>query len=206
MVKNSYKTAFTMIELIFAIVIIAIAVVSLPMMTQVNSKGMENNLAQEAIFAASVELMQASTGYWDANSMYDNNNSNYSRVIDIDGDCSSDNPSRRPGHIVDTGKIYHRVCLDDSDPKVASNATGSAYQTLDDFAHSARALYIGNSGGAAGYKNMGYKSTLDVNQSTTNANIKILTVTVKDESSNIVTILRAQSANTGEPQYYKRTF
>jgi len=52
-VKN--RLAFTMIELIFAIVIIAITVVSMPMMTQVTSSGASKNLElQEAIYKAIV--------------------------------------------------------------------------------------------------------------------------------------------------------
>lgn len=49
------KNAFTMIELIFAIIVIAISVVSLPTMIQATSSGVEKNLeAQEAIFKAIV--------------------------------------------------------------------------------------------------------------------------------------------------------
>ncbi len=50
-----FRRAFTLIELIFAIVIIAISVISLPMMTQVTSSGVAGNLeTQEAIFKAIV--------------------------------------------------------------------------------------------------------------------------------------------------------
>lgn len=49
------KNGFTMIELIFAIVVIAISVMSLPTMIQATSSGVEKNLeAQEAIFKAVV--------------------------------------------------------------------------------------------------------------------------------------------------------
>ena len=48
--STSKRFGFTMIELIFAIVIIAISVMSLPMMTQVTNKGLEESLVQEAIF------------------------------------------------------------------------------------------------------------------------------------------------------------
>ena len=49
------RQAFTLIELIFAIVIIAISVVSLPMMTQATSSGVFSNLeTQEAILKAIV--------------------------------------------------------------------------------------------------------------------------------------------------------
>jgi prepilin-type N-terminal cleavage/methylation domain-containing protein len=56
-----HRLAFTMIELIFAIVIIAISVMSLPMMTQVTSAGIERNLVQEAIFASVAEINLATT-------------------------------------------------------------------------------------------------------------------------------------------------
>ena len=190
-----------MIELIFAIVVIAIAVVSLPMMMQVNSKGMENNLAQEAIFGASVELMQATTGYWDANSMNDINVSDYSRVVNISGDCNA-TTKLRPGHI---NQPFHRRCIDDTTITTLSNATGNThFNTLNDFEYTEQSLFIGNANGAAGYKDMNYTSTLTVTQPSDH-NIKILTATIK-EGTNIITVLRTQVANIGEPQYYKRTF
>jgi len=97
-----------MIELIFAIVIIAITVLSLPMMTQINQRGVESNIVQEAIFAASTELMGATAGYWDENSLQDINMSHLERVINISGDCNT-STQLRPGHI---NQMYHRRCLD----------------------------------------------------------------------------------------------
>jgi prepilin-type N-terminal cleavage/methylation domain-containing protein len=52
------KSAFTLIELIFSIVIIGFAVLSLPIMTQVSTKAISNSLAIEAIFLASSKLNQ----------------------------------------------------------------------------------------------------------------------------------------------------
>jgi prepilin-type N-terminal cleavage/methylation domain-containing protein len=54
------RYGFTMIELIFAIVIIAISVMSLPMMTQVTTSSSITNLeSDEAIFAAYVKALEA---------------------------------------------------------------------------------------------------------------------------------------------------
>ncbi len=204
MVKRTFKVAFTMIELIFAIVIIAITVVSLPMMIQVNTKGMENNLAQEAIFAASVELMQASTGYWDANSLKDISLSDYSRVVNITGDCNS-TTKLRPGHI---SQPFHRRCIDDTTITTPSNvdSSTSGIVSLEDF-NTSHPLYVGATNGAAGYKNTNLTISLSVT-SDTDTNIKILTATVIDPTDNnkTVTKLYTQSANIGEPQYYKRMF
>ena len=56
------KSAFTMIELIFAIVIIGISALSLPMMTQASSSGVAINIeTQEAIFKAIVKTKEAIT-------------------------------------------------------------------------------------------------------------------------------------------------
>ncbi|MBA1438422.1 MAG: type II secretion system protein [Epsilonproteobacteria bacterium] len=203
MVKGTFKMAFTMIELIFAIVVIAITVLSLPIMMQVNSKGVQGNIAQEAIFAASVELMQASTGYWDAHSIKDINLSTYSRVVNISNDCNS-TTKLRPGHI---NQPFHRRCIDDTTITTASN-TASGEFTLEDLAHNSRPLYSGNTNGAAGYKKKNLNISLAVAQSSTDNNIKILTATVTDPNNNnkIVTKLYTQTANIGEPIYYKRTF
>lgn len=59
------RSAFTLIELIFAIVIIAITVLSVPMMLQINSRGVQAGIDQEAVFAASAKLMQTLAYPWD---------------------------------------------------------------------------------------------------------------------------------------------
>ncbi len=53
------RYAFTMIELIFAIVIIAIAVLSLPMMTDVTTSGSADTMkVEEAVFEAYVKALE----------------------------------------------------------------------------------------------------------------------------------------------------
>ncbi len=54
------RTAFSMLELIFAIVLIAISVMSLPMLTQVTSDtSIQNIESDEAIFEAYVKAVEA---------------------------------------------------------------------------------------------------------------------------------------------------
>lgn len=198
-VKHSKHSrfAFTMIELIFAIVIIAITVLSLPMMTQINSRTMGNNLIQEAIFAASAELMGASAGYWDTNSMQDYNLSHISRVIDIDGNCSSDR--LRAGHIA---QPFHRRCLDSTTGSVA-DSPDPTFISLDNAEHTGTndEIFLNANPDKSGYKET-YYSTLNV---TRVDDTKFLTVTVSDSSDTLV-ILKMQSANIGEIDYYKRRF
>jgi prepilin-type N-terminal cleavage/methylation domain-containing protein len=62
------RAGFTFIELIFAIVIVAIIVLSMPMMTLATSKATEGGITQEAIFATSAKLIQTLGFQWDENS------------------------------------------------------------------------------------------------------------------------------------------
>jgi prepilin-type N-terminal cleavage/methylation domain-containing protein len=62
------RKGFTLIELIFAIVVIAIIVLSVPMMNLINAKATEGSISQEAIFASSAKLMQTLSYPWDENS------------------------------------------------------------------------------------------------------------------------------------------
>jgi len=201
---RSYRDAFTMIELIFAIVIIAITVLSLPMMTQINQRGVESNIVQEAIFAASTELMGATAGYWDENSLQDINMSHLERVINISGDCNT-STQLRPGHI---NQMYHRRCLDSNSTTAHNSNVAIAdinVSDLNDAAHGAQNIFTDTTLDDTGYKGE-YQSVVAVGVSPSDGNIKDITVTVSDENGAPVTILKTQSANVGEIDYFKRTF
>ncbi len=114
------RSAFTLIELVFAIVIFAITVVSVPIVMQVNSRGMEGAIDQEAVFAASAKLMQTLAYPWDEfSSPLDAGGAVMtSGVLDITGGTSSldfNSTTCRPGFI-------SRFCLRDvgSNPIVIS--------------------------------------------------------------------------------------
>ncbi|MDD5373730.1 MAG: type II secretion system protein [Sulfurimonas sp.] len=204
--KNSLgRFAFTMIELIFAIVIISIAVVSLPMMVQITSKGIENNIVQEAIFAASAELTGATSYYWDKNSMYDSNLSRYSRVIDIGSTCENNTSSPRyrlrQGHIA---QPYHRRCLENSTVG-AADTNDTTFPNLNNAVHSSAIIFTDTTKNSAGYKEA-YTSTVAIAQGFGDANIKKITVLVENSSGDDITMLSTYSANVGEVDYYKRRF
>ena len=68
-VNSVMRSAFTMIELIFAIVVIGVTLLTVPLMIQTNNKSLERSLSQEAIFLAAALLSSESTKAWDANSI-----------------------------------------------------------------------------------------------------------------------------------------
>lgn len=214
--KKLHRHAFTLIELIFAIVVIAISVMSLPMMTRVTTAGMESNLVQEAIFASVAEINMATTYIWDENSLIDEDDVNatldsLSRVIDVDGtECpnitldplTGVNILRRNGHV-------NRRCIDNADTRVYA---GADYQDALETPEHDNFLpaFEGAGSSDTAYKEA-YESRLEVNYETdiemqfgtTNddPNIKELVVTIRNEDQETVTVLRTYSANIGEVAY-----
>ena len=223
-IRRLNRYAFTMIELIFAIVIIAISVMSLPMMTQVTSTGIERNLAQEAIFTSIAEINLATTYTWDEISLIDSNNTSsideLSRVININvvNDCSDsgiDDSSgadimRRTGHV-------HRRCLNTLATEPFTGLDSACVDSLNTVAHDFNSTYEGGAmTSAQGYKTE-YESQLVVTRcdgtcvdfgeaiNNPNINMKEIQVTLRNASdAEVVTILRTYSANIGEVAYHRK--
>jgi len=196
-----HKNAFTLIELVFAIVVIAISVVSLPMLVQTTSKGIENNIVQEAIFATGAILNESTTYYWDKHSIDDNNASGgYARVINT-GDCSATVPSKRVGHI-------NRQCLDDNTTTPFAGVDNNALEWVGNV-YNNLVILEGVGKGQATYKNS-YSATATVTYCKTgpcvqfgleanNPNLKQIEIKVtKTASADTLVVLRAYSANIGE--------
>lgn len=205
------RSAFTLIELIFAIVVIAISVVSLPMMTQVTAKGTDANLVQEGVFAAAAELNEAVTAHWDENSLEPGFPFTLSRVIDL-GLCGNDsnaaNYRRMPGHI---DQEKHRRCLD-SPATAPTNVNDVNVTSLSDMINlTPRNVFDDTTTNSTGYKK-GYFSTIDVQPNAsfgTTANnpyIKSLVSTITDSAGDTIVLLRTYSANIGEIDYYKKEY
>jgi len=203
------SAGFTLIEPIFAIVIISITVISLPVMNQVLAKGMEGNLVQEAVFAAATELNEALTAHWDDNSLEIGDKDGVARVIDISSICENNSslPTYRqmPGHI---NQALHRRCLNSSTRGIAV-VNDTNVTSLDDMAGT-RTVFINNTiNKQAGYKT-DYNATITVTTSPifnglANPNMKRITVNVMDGVVPI-TSLTTYSANIGEVDYYKKEY
>jgi len=207
------RYAFTLIELIFAIVIIGITVISLPMMTQVTSKGIDESIVQEAIFAAATELNEAVTRHWDDNSFDVNTTDTYSRVITtaIGTATGCNNITRlRPGHI---NQERHRRCTD-VNSTVSGASTNANINSFDDATHTKDKMFNEDKTEAAGYKEL-YKSALTVSNPISNPvsfgsltksrDIKALQLIVSDSEGTIIK-LTTYSFNIGEIDYYERSF
>lgn len=208
MKKHTFKLAFTMIELIFAIVIIAITVLSLPMMTQVTSKGIENNLVQEAIFAASTKINETVSYYWDENSL--ESGKYLSNVVSVAPSDCNETTKLRSGHI---NQPLHRRCIDDTTlrPSTTLGSDSADLDDIDDVHGSTTNIFTSTTTSASGYKK-NYNVTTSVSyasfgtEASTTNNIKKIEVTVTDSSSNTITKLNTYVSNIGEIDYLKRSF
>lgn len=215
--KMRRRFAFTMIELIFAIVIIAISVMSLPMITQATSNSIDKNLVQEAMFAAVAEINIATAYTWDENSSADNASDELTRVINnSSNECKDtgivelgDTIKRRDGHM-------KRRCLNDLNISFSTMLPANCEESVDSNEHNWVVNVEGSvaNASATGYKRE-YASKLDVERcdsgncidfgDVNSTNIKEITVTVRTTDNNeTVTILRTYTANIGEVAYVKR--
>ena len=207
MVKRS---AFTLIELIFAIVIIAITVLTLPMMSRVTAKGIENSIVQEAIFAAATELNEVTTLHWDANSINPAAPNSYAKVIDINGQCDDNTSSPRyrllPGQIE---QPLHRRCLD-SNTTMPADANSATIETVENKAHGYRLIFLNPAPDKEGYKEK-YKSKITIQDKakfggSKDKNIKRIKVTILNSKGHVITSLVTYVTNIGETDYYKKAY
>lgn len=204
MVKAYTKKAFTLIELIFAIIIMGIVAMSIPVIMQVTSKSMEDNLIQEAVFAASAELMGVTTYAFDASSYADINESSAARVVDITSSCD---PTTRlkAGHIA---QPFHRRCTNEITTDQNSSGSGDE-ENIYNMLKTKEELFYNPTPNASGYK-QSYKATIaisnkDLDSNTTNSEMRKIDATIydKDGSQELVK-LSTFVANIGDAEFYHK--
>jgi len=211
-VRNYFtRPAFTLLEVLFAIVIVGVTMVSVPVIINSNARGFDVTITQEAIFAASAELNQVLALSWDENSI-ENNNTTASRVINP-GDCNA-TTNRRPGHI---SQPLHRRCLDDNTttptPSANFGLDGGEIDAddIDDINRDQKLMFANSTTTASGYKHE-YRSDFDINYAGIGAvnalaeDAKLIEIVVENDSGEVVTVLRSYTLNIGEVDYYSRPF
>ena len=96
------REGFSLVELVFSIVVIAIALMTVPLMLSQGAKSNQYALMQESILAARTKMGNILSFKWDNNASDDNNT--IVRVMDVQhGTAALDRNSsvRRVGHIVE---------------------------------------------------------------------------------------------------------
>lgn len=100
------RSGFSLIELVLAIVIISISVMTIPLMLSQSSNNDSFSIMQESILAARTKMGNILSYEWDRNSVDTNSSITYIRVLDVNnGDDELDrnmttlDENRRIGHV-----------------------------------------------------------------------------------------------------------
>ena len=224
------RHAFTMIELIFAIVIMAIVIIALPRMMRTNSNALEANINQEAIFVASAVMVQTLSYPWDAHSV--DNNGTYDKIVAIPGgsviynrhlDKNDTNRSFRIGAVLEPGhRRFHEYNATDANISGLKTSSPNLLCQKDKLFP-----FINDWASANGYKNI-YKAYTNVSYITdtndtkgvfvfsskgsqaTPTNMKVVTITVKipgvGKKLKTIVVLRSYTANIGETDSAPRVY
>jgi hypothetical protein len=216
----------SMIELVIAIVVMGIAVMSLPLILTQSQNSNAMALQQEAILATKTKLGYLLSYEWDANS-YDALAS-VSRVLNTTASASADSDfntttTRRTGHVVadnrrrlrddlaapstDGGAGWADAALEDIDDFDGKDENTTIASETMDYIFNLQLMptvnYISDTASYVNQQDMNF--TFDANTTFTNpTNIKMITVTTT--GNNIKIVLRAFASNVGESGILKRAW
>ena len=208
------RKASSMIELVIAIVVMGIAVMTLPLMLEQTQKNNAFAMQQEAILAAKTQLGDIVTYPWDDNSL----KGGIVAVLDTNGDNDYNRIAgtiRRKGHVVqDKRRKFFDAVINPATVAIAG------VTSISDFNGDSQTLSP-TSDLTGEETNLDYRFTMNLNTTVNyvsdavftlptttqigTSNIKMITVEASgDEMSTFV--LRAYSANIGESQLLRRPY
>lgn len=228
------RSAFTLIELIFTILILGFIATGLPMILATDMDAREESLVQEAIYAATAKMSQIISYKWDEANNEDNVTISGAKVLDIPVSANTDsNLSRigvtkfRAGHFQTTGRrsMYSQEINastlqsdagdgDDIDDFIVNNSqllsgSTSAGGYKEDYVINISVSYIiDKSNSTNGYENSEQNGFEFENPVTTldKTNIKSVVVDVLGTNNERLFTLRTYSSNIGESSISSRVF
>jgi prepilin-type N-terminal cleavage/methylation domain-containing protein len=221
------KRAFTMIELIFAIIVIGIVAISIPLALTTTQRGVEQNIQQEAIVIASTAMNQILSYPWDEYSR-DPGSTTLAKTEALSvtsGDSElnkmSTNPDFRHGHFQESKRRRMSPANNERFASTGLGSDSSDRDDIDDFISTDAAL--NSVSDATSYKSA---YTADVSASyvsdaanysqtditfnfgltgTGTTNLKMIVVDVKQDNTMIIR-MRAYASNIGETDYYSKEY
>jgi len=209
--KNLKKSSFSLIELIFAIVIVGITVTAIPMLLNTSSNNMETNLESKTFYNAYGVLMSIKTLDWDENNTKDDNfykvltandgdnelKCERNGTVELNNSSGADCDDNTTSHIgIDDGEDANdSSTFDDVDDFNDYNVTNLAHYDIrigvryvkDDTDYSA--------------KNIFYNDDLTTSN---NTNIKEIELNITNKSGKLIAIIKGKSMNIGAVMIYKK--
>ena len=157
------RKAISLIELVLAIVVIAISVMSVPMMLQQGTHNDTYSMMQESILAARTKMGNILSYQWDDNAREANNTNGRLRVLNVySGDPALDRngtyyPERRIGHVF--GNLRRKMMPSPTYPKPGNDAN---ITDLNDFdGQVTQIMWAGASSASDRYDYLDKNLTLD---------------------------------------------
>ena len=227
------RHAFTMIELIFALVIMGIVFLTLPLILIQNAESVEDNLIQESIFLSASKMSQLLTFQWDDNSRDPAVILSASDALTVsaagDNELDRNASDFRRGHFPED-KHRRMTPINNERNASAIGLEGAVYDDIDDFDGIVNYDII-DTPSVGGYKKK-YRGDVNVtyvNDNTNYAadpvtfafttadagattNIKMIETSITQDNTgagdwdpNFV-LLRAYVTNIGETGYFKRRY
>ena len=206
------RAAFTMIELIFAIVVMGIVMISIPMLLISNNEAVETNILQEAVFIAAAKTNQVLSFAWDENSIDPSTTLAKTQVVENAGVTRVAGTDFAPGHIL---QPLHRRMTPNSAIRAATGITTSTTDgdtvpdDIDDFNNVSVTIdkntTVDSYNVVTGYKNQ-YIVSAEVEHNVPGRKEVTIKVIDNPNTSGTYVQLPSSSFNIGEVDYYKRTF
>lgn len=218
--KNLKKSSFTLIELVFSIVIFGIVSTAIPMLLTTVSTSYSETVKQESFYNSFSLISLVNIASWDENNLDDENN--YYRVLTSSSGDAALLCTSRTAKVSQFDNGSGRICAVDSNSTTAiGENTGESvitnYDDIDDFNALSRSdfnftgydlnitvKYISDT---ANYGNSVVNYTLDTISTPANSNIKLISVNViEDDSNEVIAVLNYFSSNTGLTSISKRDY
>ncbi len=208
------RRSFTLIELIFAIIVISIAMLAIPPLFRQLSTQTQESLKSEAVLQSYRTILSILTYAWDENSPSPDTNRSF--ILDVtNGDSELDRNGASRFRRADFGQKVSRKFfpnatyatttlgpeggdeddIDDFDGKV-EHITKEAGDILLDMNLTTKVNYISDN---ANYSSATLGFTIPVASAAASTNIKLIEVNATSANGDLV-ILRAFSCNVGEPR------
>jgi prepilin-type N-terminal cleavage/methylation domain-containing protein len=217
------KKAFSLIEVVFAIIIVAISLMSVPMLLKQSSKSDEASIIQESVLASSTKMGNILSFPWDSAS-YDTTNK-VLRVLDVSNsgdselarDTTSLNSNYRKGHIVAdkrrrffdsvTNPTASTTTMDNISyfhNKTATIGGSGAYDYKDSgITMASKVFYINDN---TNYSNKNINFTVRTTPIVNSTNIKMIELTTTSPLLGRSFVLRTFSCNIGQSGLLERTY
>ena len=212
--------AFGLIELLFAIIVMSVAMLAIPPIMMQTTSNIEEIIKQEAIFQAYRTLYTIETYKWDEASTNENSSApiKVSHILDVtNGDTELDRTN--PGSTVRIGNfgVYDRRTFFPTVTYASTTLGLEAGETqkddIDDFDGNSdtinknvgefllnmninqKVYYVSDN---ANYSSTTLTININASSSTASTNIKMIDLNVTDDSNNPVLVMRGFVCNIGE--------